>query len=199
MNEMMALMEEHEFDDVYLGVNVSQLQLSDPFFLNHLERIIQRTGFDRELLKIEMNESGNVRSAEQTFHTLLKLHDSGVGIQIDDFGKGQSSLTCFQTYPIEAVKIDRSFTASIATDHSHAVIARAIVQLAHHLNAKIVAEGVESANQLESLRMWGCDAAQGFLFSAPLTKQSLGRLLQDPLQSEGVRMLRRAARNTFVL
>ncbi|MDF1840947.1 MAG: EAL domain-containing protein [Rubripirellula sp.] len=199
MNEMTELMKEHEIDDVYLGVNVSQLQLSDPFFLDHLERIIQRNGFDRSLLKIEMNESGNVRSAEQILRTLLELHDSGVGIQIDDFGKGQSSLTCFQTYPIEAVKIDRSFTASIATDHSHAVIARAIVQLAHHLNAKIVAEGVESANQLESLRMWGCDAAQGFLFSPPLTKKSLGRLLQDPLQSEGVRMLRRATRNAFVI
>ncbi|MEM1067974.1 MAG: EAL domain-containing protein [Planctomycetota bacterium] len=194
MLEIMELMDEHSVQNVYLGANISQRQLSDPFFLDHLERIINRTGFDRRLFKIEMNESSNVRSAEQALHTLLELHDSGVGIQIDDFGKGQSSLTCFQTYPIEAVKIDRSFTASIATDHSHAVIAQAIVQLAHHLNAKIVAEGVESANQLESLRMWGCDAAQGFLFSAPLTKSSLGRLLQDPLQSEGVRMLRRAAR-----
>jgi diguanylate cyclase (GGDEF)-like protein len=194
MHEIIELMSEHAIDSVYLGVNVSQRQLSDPFFLDHLERIISRTGFDRRLLKIEMNESGNVRSAEQTINTLLELHDSGVGIQIDDFGKGQSSLTCFQTYPIEAVKIDRSFTASIATDHSHAVIAQAIVQLAHHLNAKIVAEGVESANQLESLRMWGCDAAQGFLFSPPLSKGKLGDLLRDPLQSEGVRMLRRAAR-----
>lgn len=194
MQELMDLMAEHSFDNVYLGVNVSQRQLSDPFFFSNLERIIDRTGFDRRLLKIEMNESNNVRSSEQTIHTLLDLHASGVGIQIDDFGKGQSSLTCFQTYPIEAVKIDRSFTASIATDHSHAVIAQAIVQLAHHLNAKIVAEGVESANQLESLRMWGCDAAQGFLFSSPLTQEALGQLLQDPLRSEGVRMLRRAAR-----
>jgi len=64
------------------------------------------------------------------------------------------------------------------------------VQLAHHLNAKIVAEGVESATQLESLRKWGCDAAQGYLFSPPLTCEALGRLLRDPLQSEGIRMLR---------
>lgn len=194
MCEMMELMDEHSIHNVYLGTNISQRQLSDPFFLENLEQIISRTGFDRRLFKIEVNESADTRSAEHALHTLLKLHNSGVGIQIDDFGKGQSSLTCFQTYPIEAVKIDRSFTASIATDHSHAVIAQAIVQLAHHLNAKIVAEGVESATQLESLRMWGCDAAQGFLFSAPLAKPELGALLDDPLQSEGVRMLRRAAR-----
>lgn len=179
---------------IYLGVNVSRRQLSDPFFFDQLEGILGRTGFDRRRLKLEMNESNDARGGEQALNTMLDLHDSGIGIQIDDFGKGQSSLTCFQTYPIEAVKIDRSFTASIATDHSHAVIAQAIVQLAHHLGARIVAEGVESAEQLESLRMWGCDAAQGYLFSPPLCSESLGRLLCDPQQSEGIRMLRGAAR-----
>jgi EAL domain-containing protein (putative c-di-GMP-specific phosphodiesterase class I) len=179
--------------NIYLGVNISRRQLSDPFFYNRLDEILKRTGFGRHLLKLEMNESNESRDSEQTLNTMLDLHGSGIGIQIDDFGKGQSSLTCFQAYPIEAVKIDRSFTASIATDHSHAVIAQAIVQLAHHLNARIIAEGVESANQLESLRMWGCDAAQGFLFSPPLTSESLGILLRDPMKSDGIRMLRSGA------
>jgi EAL domain-containing protein (putative c-di-GMP-specific phosphodiesterase class I) len=176
--------------DFYLGVNVSRHQLSDPFFFERLERILERTGFDRRRLKLEMNESDDTRGMEQALQTMLDLHDSGVGIQMDDFGKGHSSLTCFQAYPIEAVKIDRSFTASIATDHSHAVIAQAIVQLAHHLNAKIIAEGVESATQLEWLRRWGCDAAQGFLFSPPLCSHSLRELMHDPMRSEGIRMLR---------
>ncbi len=175
--------------DIYLGVNVSGRQLSDPFFSGRLDNILRSTGFDRRRLKIEMNESNDSRNGEQALHTMLDLHDSGIGIQIDDFGKGQSSLTCFQSYPIEAVKIDRSFTASIATDHSHAVIAQAIVQLAHSLNTKIVAEGVESAKQLQSLRVWGCDAAQGYLFAPPLTSESLGILLRDPMQSDGIRML----------
>jgi diguanylate cyclase (GGDEF)-like protein len=185
--------------EIYLGVNVSRRQLSDPFFFDSLDNILHRTGFDRRRLKLEMNESSDARGGEQALNTMLDLHDSGIGIQIDDFGKGQSSLTCFQTYPIETVKIDRSFTASIATDHSHAVIAQAIVQLAHHLGAKIVAEGVESAAQLESLQKWGCDAAQGYLFSPPLTCELLGRLLRDPTASEGIRMLRTAARPALVL
>ncbi len=175
--------------DIYLGVNVSLRQLSDPFFRDRLETILQRTGFDRKRLKLEMNETSDPRHSERALATMLNLHASGVAIQIDDFGKGQSSLTCFQVYPIEAVKIDRSFTASIATDRTHAVIAQAIMQLAHRFGAKIVAEGVESPTQLESLRKWGCDAAQGYLFSPPLTSQSLETLLRDPMQSAGIRML----------
>ena len=177
-------------EDFYLGVNVSRRQLSDPFFFERLEGIFDRTGFDRRRLKLEMNESSDTRGEDQALQTMLDLHGVGVGINIDDFGKGQSSLTCFQAYPIEAVKIDRSFTASIATDHSHAVIAQAIVQLAHHLNAKIIAEGVESETQVDWLRKWGCDAAQGFLFSPPICLNELQALIQDPMQSEGIRILR---------
>jgi diguanylate cyclase (GGDEF)-like protein len=179
--------------DLYLGVNVSHRQLSDPFFCDRLEDILQRTGFDRRQLKLEMNESTDSRNCEHALNTMLDLHKAGVGIQIDDFGKGQSSLTCFQAYPIETVKIDRSFTASIAIDHSHAVITQAIVQLAHHLGAKIVAEGVESQDQLESLKEWGCDAVQGYLFSPPLTSKELGVLLRDQKQSRGIRMLHESA------
>lgn len=179
--------------DVYLGVNVSPRQLGDLYFLSRLNEIIERTGFNRRLLKLEMNESSDTRHSQLCLDTMLELHASGVGIQIDDFGKGHSSLTCFQAYPIETVKIDRHFTASIASDHSHAVIAQAIVQLAHHLNAKIIAEGVESQKQLESLRKWGCDAVQGYLFAAPLTLDELRQLLCNQTQSEGIRMLRREA------
>lgn len=187
---LMANMAEIEDRSFYLGVNVSRRQLSDPFFCQRLEEILERTGFDRRRLKLEMNESTDSRNCEQALNTMVELHDAGVGIQIDDFGKGQSSLTCFQDYPIETVKIDRSFTASIANDHGHAVITQAIVELAHHLGAKIVAEGVESTNQLDALREWGCDAAQGYLFSPPLTREALGVLLNDPLQSMGIKMLR---------
>jgi diguanylate cyclase len=176
--------------ELYLGVNVSCRQLSDPFFLDRLDTILTRTGFDRRRLKLEMNESKDSRGRGQVVQTMLKLHRSGVRIQIDNFGKGQSSLTCFQTYPIEAVKIDRSFTASIAIEHSHAAIAEAIVCLAHNLNAKIVAEGVESLDQLNALRRWGCDSAQGYLFSPPLTAAALQDLLHHPLQSEGIKSLK---------
>ncbi len=190
---LIANLPNHCDADVYLGVNVSPRQLGDLFFLERLNEIIERASFDRRLLKLEMNESGDPRHNQLCFDTMLELHASGVGIQIDDFGKGHSSLTCFQAYPIETVKIDRSFTASIASDHSHAVIAQAIVQLAHHLNAKIIAEGVESQCQLESLRKWGCDAAQGYLFSAPLELSELDALLRKQTNSKGIQMLRSGA------
>ena len=175
---------------LYLSVNTSRQQLSDPFFMERLNKILASTGFDRRRLKLEVNESSDPRHREQALQTMQDLAGSGIGIQIDDFGKGQSSLTCFQSYPIEAIKIDRSFTASIASDHTHAVITQAIVQLAHHLGSKIVAEGVESREQLDALRRWGCDAVQGYYFSKPLNESELLSVLSNPLQSEGIRSLR---------
>jgi EAL domain-containing protein (putative c-di-GMP-specific phosphodiesterase class I) len=193
MREFMECLKQHgkAFDSsFYLGVNVSRQHLSDPHFFERLENLLLRVGFERHRLKLEINESKDTRSDEQVLHTMRELHRTGISIQIDDFGKGYSSLTCFQDYPIAAVKIDQSFTASIATDHSHAVIAQAIVQLAHHLKAGIIAEGVDSVHQLECLRKWGCNAAQGSLFSPPLDAVSLCELMQDPLRSNGIRMLR---------
>ncbi|KAA1258339.1 Cyclic di-GMP phosphodiesterase Gmr [Rubripirellula obstinata] len=176
-----------------VGVNMSPRQLADPFFLDQLDEIIDRTQFDRRRLSLEMNEAQDVRHGDRVRAALLKLNESGVGILIDDFGKGQSSLTSFQNYPIEGVKIDRSFTRSIANDHTHAVIAEAIVELAHHLSATIVAEGVESKDQLLALQAWGCDAAQGYLFSPPLSRDDLAGFLSDPSHSEGIKLLRESA------
>jgi EAL domain-containing protein (putative c-di-GMP-specific phosphodiesterase class I) len=173
-----------------VGVNTSPRQLADPFFIDLLDEIIERTGFDRKRLKLEMGEAQDGRHAERIREAMLALHDRGIGIQIDDFGKGQSSLTSFQNYSIEAVKIDRSFTRLIATDRTHAVIAESIVSLAHHLSAKIVAEGVESADQLDALKNWGCDAAQGYLFSPPLCYKDLTKFLSNPDTSEGIGLLK---------
>ncbi len=175
---------------IYIGVNVSRRQLADHSFLANLDAIIQRTGFDRKLLKLEMSETGDPRQQERALKTMLGLNKSGVGIHIDDFGKGNSSLSCFKDYPVETVKIDRSFTASITSDHKHRVITQAIVQLAHHLNSKIVCEGIECQEQLTLLQQWGCDLAQGYFFASPVEIDGLKSLLEDPGQSEGIRSLR---------
>jgi diguanylate cyclase (GGDEF)-like protein len=175
--------------EVYLGVNVSRRQLTDQSFAACLERIIAKTQFERRLLKLEMSETGDPRHQERSLHTMLALHKSGIGIHIDDFGKGNSSLTFFKDYPVETVKIDRSFTASITTDRDHRAITQAIVQLAHHLNSKIVCEGIESEQQLKLLQQWGCDLAQGYLFTPPVEIDALKSLLENPSQSTGMRLL----------
>ncbi len=177
--------------DVYLAVNVSRRQLGDPFFTDRLAAIIQRTGFDWSL-KLEMSESGDARHSERSLQTMKDLHRNGVGIHIDDFGKGNASLMCFHEYPVETVKIDRTFTASIVDDQGHAIIAQAIVQLAHHLMASIVCQGLESAEQLALLQQWGCDLGQGYFFAPPLDIAELHDLLRSPQSSDGIRALTRA-------
>ena len=186
---MMASFEDEQRPQVYLGVNISRRQLADPFFIDRLQAIIDRTRF-KWSLKLEMSENGDTRHNERSLQTMLDLHQSGVGIHIDDFGKGNSSLTCFHDYPIETVKIDRTFTASITIDHGHAIITQAIVQLAHHLMANIVCQGVESAQQLNLLQQWGCDLAQGYIFAPPLDIVQLERLLITPGESDGIKILK---------
>lgn len=173
----------------YLGFNVAGSQLNDPLFYEHLEFILERTGVCRSRIKLEVTESGGNRNEAQILQNLLNIHGSGIGIQLDDFGKGTSSLTCFQNYPVETVKIDRSFTANISTNHSHSVITQAMVDLAHDLDASIIAEGVESLTQLRLLQQWGCDAAQGFLLSEPVDKGSLIKFLENPAQAAGMALL----------
>lgn len=186
---MMASFDDGQRPEIYLGVNISRRQLGDPFFIDRLQAIIDRTRF-KWSLKLEMSENGDTRHNERSLQTMLDLHQSGVGIHIDDFGKGNSSLTCFHDYPIETVKIDRTFTASITIDHGHAIITQAIVQLAHHLMASIVCQGVESAKQLHLLQQWGCDLAQGYIFAPPLDICELERLLISPLESDGIKILK---------
>ncbi len=176
---------------IYLSVNASRHQLGDPFFIERLNQMIHRADFPRHLVKIEMNEAGDPRHNDRSLNTMRHLHESGVGIHIDDFGKGTSSLTCFQSHPVETVKIDRSFTASIAIDREHAIITQAIVQLAHQLGARIVCEGVESEQQLNLLRQWGCDAAQGYLFAPALSIDELRSFLKSNVDCEGIRIIKK--------
>ena len=197
-SKMMAEFDDKNRPDIYLAVNVSWRQLSDPFFIDRLQSIIKRARFEWSL-KLEMSENTDSRHNERSLQTMLDLHESGVGIHIDDFGKGSSSLTCFHDYPIEAVKIDRTFTASITVDQGHAIITQAIVQLAHHLMAKIVCQGVESPRELSLLQRWGCDLGQGYFFAPPLDIISLKRLLIKPQESNGIQILKKSITSPLTL
>ncbi|OYP31049.1 EAL domain-containing protein [Rhodopirellula sp. MGV] len=186
---LMRSFSEPERPNVYLGVNVSRRQLADPFFANRLSAIIERTQFQWDL-KLEMSENSDARHSERSVQTMHELSRMGIGIHIDDFGKGSSSLTCFQEYPVETVKIDRTFTASIVVDQGRAIIAEAIMKLAHHLSAKIVCQGVESPLQVSLLQQWKCDSAQGYLFAPPMTLDGLRSILVDPTTSRGIQLVR---------
>jgi diguanylate cyclase (GGDEF)-like protein len=175
----------------YLGVNVSRRQLSDSEFLGRLEHLLAITGLERSRLKLEVNESKDSSGESQTLRHMLALKDRGIGIHLDDFGRGPASITCFEGYPIESFKIDQGFTSAMITNPGKPVIAKAMIQLAHHLQAMIIAEGVDTASQMAWLRTWDCDAAQGDLFCPPDTANGLREFLQDPQQNPAVRLLRR--------
>jgi EAL domain-containing protein (putative c-di-GMP-specific phosphodiesterase class I) len=124
-----------------------------------------------------------MQNAQTGIQTLRELKALGVGLSIDDFGTGYSSLSYLKRFPIDTLKIDQSFIRDIGTDPDDAAIASAIIALAHTLKLSVVAEGVESAGQLDFLVRHGCDRTQGYLFSRPLPADQCGALLAAPVKA----------------
>ena len=130
-------------------------------------------------LELELTESLLMKNVESSIVTLNKLHEMGVRFSIDDFGTGYSSLSYLKKFPISSLKIDRSFVQDITSDNEDAAIVSAIVALGHSLGLKVIAEGVETIEQLHYLRKIKCDEMQGFLFSRPVPADEMTRLLQS--------------------
>ena len=130
-----------------------------------------------ELLELEITESILMKNAETDIEAMQTLRAMGLRFAIDDFGTGYSSLTYLKRFPIDILKIDKVFIRDITTDADDAAIVSAIISMAHSLEIKTIAEGVETLEQLELLRERGCDFAQGFYFSAPLTSEEMEILL----------------------
>ena len=150
-----------------VAVNLSVHHLRHPSLLDQVRATLATTGLDPASLCLELTESVLLEDVDRHIRTLLELRSIGVRLAIDDFGTGFSSLTYLKRFPIDVVKIDRSFVAGLRTNSSDTAIVRSVVELAHALGLKVVAEGVEDAVQLAALRAFGCDFAQGFLFSPP--------------------------------
>ncbi|MBI3529986.1 MAG: EAL domain-containing protein [Betaproteobacteria bacterium] len=163
---------------VPVAVNLSGHQLQQKDIGESLMRII--TGFDvnPRLIELEITESVLMRNAEQTGSMLRGLQQFGVRLSMDDFGTGYSSLGYLKSFPLDALKIDRSFVRDIVTDPDDAMITRAIISMAHSLRLKVVAEGVENAAQLALLARAGCDEIQGFHFSKPLPAEECMALVR---------------------
>jgi EAL domain-containing protein (putative c-di-GMP-specific phosphodiesterase class I) len=168
------------FTDIRVAVNISVRQLSDRGFPQRVSDILSQTGFPARNLELEITESMVMRDAEHAVTMLQSLRDTGVRLAIDDFGTGYSSLAYLKRLPIDCVKIDRSFIRDLPEDRDDASITRSIIAMAHNMKLEVVAEGVETVQQLEFLSAHGCDEIQGFLFSEPLPIEGLKRFLHAP-------------------
>ncbi len=154
--------------EIRVAVNLSAIEFQDRNLVEMVRRILEETGAPAHLLELEITETSLMRNAERTLDMLGQLKAMGIQLVIDDFGIGYSSLSYLQRFPIDSVKIDRSFVSGIdAKGGDHAIIA-AVVQLAKALNLRVVAEGVESEEQLHLLREENCLHGQGFLFARPM-------------------------------
>ena len=162
-----------------VAVNLSARQFGAPNLLANVRSTLEQSGLAPDCLEIELTESlfmSDVSLAVETLHSLKAL---GVNLSIDDFGTGYSSLSYLSSFPIDVLKIDRSFVADITRDANDAAIVASIIALAHNLKLAVIAEGVETAEQLAYLRAHGCDEMQGFFFSCPLTADDFEAVLRE--------------------
>jgi len=164
-------------DPLRLAVNLSARQFQQPGLNSMVERILKQTGFPASRLEIEITESVAMQNIDLTIPILQAFRDSGIGVAIDDFGTGYSSLSYLKLLPIDTLKIDQSFIREIATAKRDARIVRAVIEMAHSLGLRVVAEGVETEEQRDTLQGLECDEIQGFLFSRPVPADEIERLL----------------------
>lgn len=162
-----------------IAVNISGRQFSDTGLRNQIARVLDEVGLDHQLLELEITESVLMQDDKATMENLRELHGMGMKLSIDDFGTGYSSLSYLKRFPVDCLKIDRSFVRDITSDPDDATIVSAIIAMAHRLNLEVVAEGVETPEQLDYLRQCHCDIIQGYFYSPPVSAGEFGGLLHD--------------------
>jgi EAL domain-containing protein (putative c-di-GMP-specific phosphodiesterase class I) len=163
--------------DLCMSVNLSGVQLSQPDFPELVGEILDREGLDHGSVCLEITESMLMVDAAIEGETLARLHELGVTLAADDFGTGYSSLLYLRRFPIDILKLDRRFVAGIDQNPTDRSIVGSMIDLAHSLELMAIAEGVETRAQLEALRSFGCDLAQGYLWSKPRRAEDLEELL----------------------
>ncbi len=161
-----------------VAVNVSSLEFRSEGFLDSLRAILKETRLDPRYLELELTESVLMQHAESSALVLGALKSIGVRLAVDDFGTGYSSLSYLKRFPIDCLKIDQSFVRDIATDTDDATIVSAVITMSKSLRHCVIAEGVETEEQLTFLQAYGCDEAQGYYFSKPVVAHQFGKLLE---------------------
>ncbi|MBS0423431.1 MAG: EAL domain-containing protein [Proteobacteria bacterium] len=156
-----------------VAVNLSPLQIKNPSFVNNVLGILHETGFPPDKLVLEITEGALMEHSENTLATLLALRDHHIQIALDDFGTGYSSMNYLKRLPINHIKVDQSFVRGLQDNKENLAIVRAIISLSKNLGFSVTAEGIESLNQAQILKYFGCETLQGYYFSQPITMQEM--------------------------
>jgi EAL domain-containing protein (putative c-di-GMP-specific phosphodiesterase class I) len=162
----------------WVSVNISARQFRNKDLVKLIARILKETGLPSDGLRLEITESVAVQNTEYTIKIMNELDAMGVYTSLDDFGTGYSSLSYLKQFPLRVLKVDQSFIQDIQRNPKNEALIKAIIGMAHSLGLEVVAEGVETAEQLQFLRTQMCDQVQGYLFSRPIPAEDLGKLLK---------------------
>ncbi len=163
--------------DIRVSVNISGVQFQNGSLFAEVDSVLRQTGLNPNLLELELTEGVLAKDSEGSAATLDRLKSMGVHMSIDDFGTGYSSLAYLKRFPMSTLKVDRCFVKDITTDSDDAAICSAVIAMAHNLNLRVIAEGVEDRDQLTFLKTHECDAVQGYYFSRPLPEDEFRSLL----------------------
>ncbi len=166
-------------EDLDMAINLSFRQLQDSRFVETATRLIRDSGVDPSRLEFELTETAIMTHVEETYQGMMALHQLGVSFSLDDFGTGYSSFAHIQRLPIAALKIDRGFIRNVLGNEDDAIIVKAVISLAHSLQLQVIAEGVETLDQVQFLWQHRCDQVQGYYFSPATSLEHLEKLLRN--------------------
>jgi len=172
--------------NLMMSVNLSGKHFAQPDIVEQIRWIIKETGVDPQCLKLEITESAIMENAERTIEMLKSLRALGIHLSIDDFGTGYSSLSYLHRFPIDMLKVDRSFVSTMEAGTENGEIVRTIIALAKTLDLNVVAEGIETIHQLHQLRILGCEYGQGYLFSRPVSTEEAQSILDDKMRWQNI-------------
>ena len=173
------------FDHLRVAVNLSGRELDDEHLVDRISDALEAEGVPADRLELELTEEIFIQNIEHNLGQLTRLHELGVHLAIDDFGVGYSSLAYLRDFPLDLLKIDRSFITDVTERHDDAVITRAVINLAHNLGLQVVAEGVETQAQLNFLKSHGCNLVQGYLISRAVPAAELEKALCSGVLEQG--------------
>jgi EAL domain-containing protein (putative c-di-GMP-specific phosphodiesterase class I) len=168
-----------------VSFNASALEFKDKNFVAHIKETVEEMEYDTSKLELEILESQSIENREHIIEILKEVHKLGITISIDDFGTGYSSLSYLKQLPVDKLKIDRSFIMDIPFDNASVALVRTIIALANNLGLEIIAEGVESREQVDFLLQEGCENIQGYYYSKPLPAEEIEELLLHGFKNLG--------------